>query len=479
MDLAHMPEMERPEYNPLIMGFVKNHGPVNISLKKARETYGKLPSEYQLLSRKNTRKLKKALNLDIGKIISGRLKSGQEDLKKTVIDFFAGWHRNYEDEFGVHIAPLLNLNDPAKVRAALKENQDFLMRMLHLDVRDEVVRRNLIRKDVLNSIPQDRLAATVVHMLEKKARQMLPADCAQTLREALSKVHAHSILQTLKHSIGLPEAGFPREMIDVYADDIAAALYPIARKSDLGGVGGLQLVQGRGVEFQFAARNRSYLTLGKDTGDCTADKPLFQADPGVENIYWTIFPWILDRNYQILKVFFNGEFIMKVHILPLFRLSPQGGRIILAVDAIETRRTFRDDLEDHYRQDLMVRREHIFQTVLAQIRSIAGSMGIYDIYAEKFSNTPWVRLELSRLPEILINVHQLIKLDELEDVYELAGLLSRKEGQNEVKHVFMELQMKNTSLLPGVTKKMEGIKSFAVVHGNPADGIPMKQVVGI
>ena len=45
--------------------------------------------------------------------------------------------------------------------------------------------------------------------------------------------------------------------------------------------------------------------------------------------------------------------------------------------------------------------------------------------------------------------------------------------------MFMELQMKNTSLLPRVTSKTQGIKSFAVIKGDPMDGLPMKQVVGI
>ncbi|RJQ75203.1 MAG: hypothetical protein C4519_15970 [Desulfobacteraceae bacterium] len=473
-----MPETQRPEYNPLIMGFVKDHGPVIISLKKAREVYGKLPSEYQLVSRKNSRRLKKALNLDIGKIISARLKSGQVNLKKTIIDFFGKWHRSYEDEFGIHITPFLNLNDPANVRAAVTENKPILMPMLRLDVRDEVGRFNLIRRDVLNSIPQDRLAETVLHMLGKKNRQLRRTDRAEKLRESFSKIQSHSILQSLKRSIGLTEAGFSREMLDIHADEIAAALHHISRHMKLEGIGRLQVLQGQGVELQFAARDGSYLALGKQTGDCTADKPLFQADQDVENIYWTVFPWILDRNYQILKVSFNGEFIMKAHILPLFWISPQGERMILAVDAIETGRAFRDDLEGRYRADLMTQRGHIFRSLLEQIRAIAYRMGIHDVYAEKFSNTPWVRSELCRLPEILINVHQLIKLDELEDVFELSRMLS-EGGSSEIQHVFMELQMKNTSLLPGVTKRMEAIKSFAVVHGNPAHGIPMKRVIGI
>lgn len=474
-----MPDTQRPEYNPLIMGFVKDHGPLIISLKQARDLYGRLPSDFHLVSRKKGRKVKKALNLDMGQIISSKLKLDHANLKKTVIDFFKAWHRSYEDEFGVHITPFLNLNTPEKVRPAIESNQKLLMGMLMLDVRNESGRSGLIRKDVLNSIPENRLAETVLQILSKKLRRVQRTDRAEKIRQTLSNIQTHSILQSLKRSIGLTEAGFTREMVDIYADVIAAALHRISHCLKLEGIDGLERIQGQGVEFEFAPRDRSYLDLGKETGDCTADKPLFQADQEVENIYWTVFPWILDRNYQILKVYFDGDFIMKAHILPLFWMSPQGDRMILAVDAVETVRAFRDDLETHFREDLMARQSHIFGCLLEQIVSIARRMGIHDVYAEKFSNTPWIRTEFSRLPEIFINVNQLIKLDELEDVYELARILSQESGHDGVTGVFMELQMKNTSLLRGVTKKMQGVKSFAVVQGDSADGIPMKQVIGI
>lgn len=473
-----MPEPERPEYNPLIMGFVMDQGPLIIPLKRARELYGRLPSDYQLVSRKEGRRLKKALNLDIGKIVSLRLTFGRENLKRTVIDFFTAWHRSYEDEFGVRTAPLLNLNDPADVQAAVDANRHMLVRMAGLDLRDELMRFKLIRKDVLNSIPQDHLADTAVQILSKKARQVQSAQRAEKLEGNLSTIRAYAILGSLKESIGLSEEGLSPDTVGVYADEIAAALHQMAGHVSLEGVDGLRLVRGRGVEFQFAARDASYLALGKETGDCTADKPFFQADQEVENIYWTVFPWILDRNYQVLKVYLDGDFVMKAHILPLFRLSPRGDRMILAVDAIETVRALRDDLEGHRREELIAQRDSIFESVLEEIRRIAGRMGIHDVYAEKFSNTPWIRAALSRLPEILIDVNKLIKLDELEDIYELALQLSRESG-HEVDHIFMELQMKNTSLLPSITKRIQGIKSYAVVRGSPSDGIPMKRVIGI
>lgn len=474
-----MPDHDRPEYNPLIMGFANDRGPLIISLRQARLQYGKLPSDYQLVSLKESRKVKKALNLDIGKIISVRLKFSRENLKKTVLDFFSHWHRSYEDEFDVQVAPFVNLNTPQSVRAVIDKNQALLTRLHELDIRAEIRRSGLIRLDILNSIAPETLADTVQTILAKRLRQKLSAARAEQISQSLSQIRSHAILQDLGRDIGLSSQSFSREATGIFADDIAAALCRISRHCHLTVTGGLQVVRGQGVEFQFAPRDRSYLALGKETGDCTADKPFFQADREVENIYWTVFPWILDRNYQILKVFYNGDFIMKAHLLPLFHLSPRGNRMILAVDAIETVKAIRDDMDSHAREDLLEQRSGIFDSLLAQILSIARHMGIQDVYAEKFSNTPWVRKAFAKLPEIFINVNHLIKLDELEDVYELARMLSYESGHGEVSDIFMELQMKNTSLLPTVSKRAQGVKSYAVIQGDAADGIPMKRVIGI
>ena len=106
-------------------------------------------------------------------------------------------------------------------------------------------------------------------------------------------------------------------------------------------------------------------------------------------------------------------------------------------------------------------------------------MGIDHIYAEKFSNTRWVREHLDTLPEIYLHVNNIIKLDELEDVFTLSQELCKGAGAHMPKEIFMEIQMKNTALLPRVTSKTAGIKSFAIIRGNPAHGIPMKKVLGV
>lgn len=474
-----MPDTLRPEYNPFIMGFTHDHGPLIVSLKQARETYGKLPSEYRLVSEKEGRKLKKTLNLDIGQVITTRLKQNRESLKKRVIDFYNGWHRSYEDEFNIQSAPFLNLNDPQKVLDTIQENQSRLVPLLNLDIRTEMIQDQLIRKDILNSIPPEQLPEKVQQILTKKIRQSHDLSRIGIFQKALARVQVHAVLQELSDTIGLTRHGFDKQLVDIYADHFAEALQRIDRVLPLESIGRLRTIKGQGIEFEFAPRDHTYLELGKATGDCTADKPTFQADQDVENIYWTVFPWILDRNYQILKVYYDGEFILKAHILPLYWTADPKHRMILAIDAIETVRAIRDDLASHRREELIDQRSRIFHGLLDQITAIAHRMGIDDVYAEKFSNTPWVRNEFAQLPEIFINVHQLIKLDELEDLWELAQSLGRESDQAGVRDIFMELQMKNTSLLPSSTQKMKGIKSFAVVQGDSADGIPIKRVVGI
>jgi hypothetical protein len=43
----------------------------------------------------------------------------------------------------------------------------------------------------------------------------------------------------------------------------------------------------------------------------------------------------------------------------------------------------------------------------------------------------------------------------------------------------MELQMKNTSLLPRLSERVAGVKPFAIIRGQAEDGIQMKHVIGV
>jgi hypothetical protein len=270
---------------------------------------------------------------------------------------------------------------------------------------------------------------------------------------------------------------FSTARLAVHTDGIARTLWRISRHLSLSGVDRLICVRGRDVELEFAPRDASFVALGKEVGDCTADKTVRQVDQDVENIYWTVFAWFLDRNYQVLKVFCDGEFVMKVHLLPVLVASRNDGVLVLAVDAIEATPMFREDTRAGSAA-LLERREHIFARMVKEVRRIAGAMGVEHVVAERFSNTGWVRQELERFPEVYFHIEDIRKIDELEDVFELARRICAAAAEEPPRSVFMELQMKNTFLLRGVAT-VRGVKAFALIAGNPGIGIPLKRVVGV
>ncbi len=465
----------RPEYNPNIIGFHRDRGPVIISLTDARRKFGQLPSDYHFVSPKDGRKNKKGLNLALGKLVTEKLNRGGSDLKRIVYDFFKGWHRDYEKEFDVAIDRFFNLNDASAVAAVMDGNREVLSGIAARDLREFLGSEGLIRRDILNSIDNAHLSLKAEGML---ARKLKGSGKNPKLEEALALIRARRIIGDLKERTGLDLSDPNAPRLSVYSDEVAKSLLQLAGVVPVPGTERLEGVRGEGVEFEYAARDRSYLMLGKETGDCTSDKSPFQADRDVENIYWTVFPWILDRNYQILKVHVDGIFVMKVHLLPLFILDDTGGFMVLAVDAVETVRAFRDDLEGSGKEALLGRKEYIFGEVMDKIGDIATRMGMEHVYAEKFSNTRWVREAFDRFPEIYLHVNHIVKLDELEDVFTLAGELGRDTGFSP-EEIFMELQMKNTSLVPLVSSRAKGVKPFSVIRGDAERGIQMKRVVGI
>jgi len=474
-----LPSPDNLEYNPNIIGFVSDIGPVTISLHAARKRYGELPSDYKLVPEKDGRLKKKGLNLALGKLVTETLKRKKSIFKKKICDFYNEWHRDYKKEFNVNIHPFENLNDPVHLRQVLECNRKALADASNLKLRPYLAEQKLIRKDILNSISDIDLPDKSERILERKIKSLCRGEKMEFAKNSLDIIRANRILDEMKSTTNLDVMKSDISVVQMFADEISREMINLSRHVSLSESDKIIGVRGIGIEFEFASRDTSYLMLGKETGDCTSDKSPFQADSDVENIYWTVFPWILDRNYQVLKVFYDGEFVMKVHLLPLFLTHNGAGDIILAIDAVETVRAFRDDLEEHRRGTLLENREAIFTRVIEEIEQLANRMGIRQIYAEKFSNTKWVREQFESHKEIFLHVDSLIKLDELEDVYCLSLELSRNMQLNPPGEIFMEIQMKNTSLQPLVTHRTKGVKPYAVIRGNPDDGIPMKKVIGV
>lgn len=136
----------------------------------------------------------------------------------------------------------------------------------------------------------------------------------------------------------------------------------------------------------------------------------------------------------------------------------------------------REDL-DTRDESLLQQKTYIFERTIDKVREIAASMGASRVYAERFSNTRWVRQELDSVSKIFLSINEIIKIDELEDVFELARKICKGENGEGPGEIFMELQMKNAFLLPGSIT--DDVKEFAIVEVSSDEGIPINRVVKV
>lgn len=463
-------------YNPIVIGFVEGKGPVHLPLQAARDAYGQLPSDYGLLPGAAGRRARKALNLPVGLALMDLLREGK-DLPEIMGKFYERWGRDFHADFQVRIDGFQRLSNPWALRQVVEENRQILAELLDVDVREYLHARGLVPRSTLRSIPTDRLLPKAKEILSKRRRN--PAHTAEEERiaQAVALLDAKVLLGEVSRVLGGEISRWGKDRLMIHADEVARLFRDLSRHLPLAGAERLACVRGRDVEVEFAPRDASFLALGKEVGDCTADKLFRQVDRDVENIYWTVFTWFLDRHYQILKVHYDGQFIMKVHLLPLLAVNGSHGDIFLAVDAIETTPAFREDTHVGH-PDLLEKKEYIFSRMVEEVEGLARTMGIDRVYAERFSNTAWVRRELERFAEVYLHIGNIQKIDELEDVFELSKRLCAAAGRERPSSIFMELQMKNTFLLPGAAT-VRGVKGFAVLAGDARLGMPMKRVFGV
>lgn len=469
-----MPSMQ--SYNPIIIGFVEGKGYVNLPLETAQEDYGQFPSEYGLLPSGEGRRIRKTLNLSLGLSLI-KLLEARETLNDTIARFYERWGRDFQADFDIALEPFHRRNDPATLKRIIAANSEALGACLELEIAEYLHEHALVPRSTLRSIPPEDLLAKAQRILAKKRRNPAHAADRDLLDQALALVQAKDLLVHLHDVTGGDIRHFGAPRLAMHADQIADLLWRLARHLPLTGVDDLQCVRGEGLEFDFTPRDASFLALGRAVGDCTADKHFRQVDREVENIYWTVFAWFLDRNYQILRLLHDGELVMKVHLLPVLMSGGSADAVVLALDAIETTPAFREDTRAS-NASLLEQKEHIFARMLDEVRRLARLMGIGYVYAERFSNTAWVRRELERLPEVYVPIAHIWKIDELEDVFELAKRICAAAGEEAPSSVFMELQLKNTYLQPAAASG-KGAKPFAVVAGDKRLGVPMKRVVGV
>ena len=469
-----MPPLQ--SYNPIVIGFVEGKGPVHVPLLAARDAYGQLPSDYGLLAGAEGRRARRALNLPVGLALLDLLRDGR-NLPEMMATFYKRWGRDFAADFQVRTERLQRVNEPWDVAQVVRENGALIAEHLATDTLEYLQADGLIPLSTLRSIPPTQLLDKTKEILKKKRRNPAHSQEKERLESALAFLEAKALLGQLTGFLGSDIGRWGAERMDWHADQIAQLLWKLSLQLPLAGVDRLSCIRGRDVEVEFAARDPAFFALGKEVGDCTADKLFRQVDRDVENIYWTVFSWFLDRNYQILKVHYDGRFVMKVHLLPLLAVDGRDAEVFLAVDAIETTPAFREDTPVAC-PDLLDKKEYIFARMTEHVEELARGMGIAHVYAERFSNTAWVRRELDRFPEVYLHIGRIQKVDELEDVFELSKRVCAATRRPRPSSLFMELQMKNTFLLPGAAT-VRGVKVFAVLAGDARLGMPMKRVFGV
>lgn len=194
------------------------------------------------------------------------------------------------------------------------------------------------------------------------------------------------------------------EVLATFGDELAelsgAPIDPIEGDSDF--------------DFRYAPRTFDYVDLGTRYGDCTSRNKEKQVNQ-VPNIFWTIASHVLDVFYQVQELHYRQQPLLKMHLVPCFvRDEPT-----LNVDAIETTaRMRREDMSD-----LPLPREELLAVALQRVIDLADAMGIEHVTCEPYSNTDWVRTQLSRLPSRTYNVREYRSLYDDEFVAHLAESL--------------------------------------------------------
>lgn len=155
---------------------------------------------------------------------------------------------------------------------------------------------------------------------------------------------------------------------------------------------GLEFVKGKGIEFAFAPKDLSFYRLGKLAGDCSAVRHEEMEDKEHENIFYDVPLWLGMPNYQVLQVFYNGEFAMKFHLV----IGMIFNKWTLIVDASETIPGMRDDVQVIHSK-MMEDRDRIFIEAYDFIKKLGKKMHL-PVLANRFSCNLWLMEKFKEMP---------------------------------------------------------------------------------
>jgi hypothetical protein len=175
------------------------------------------------------------------------------------------------------------------------------------------------------------------------------------------------------------------------------------------------------------------------------------------------YAWLLDPFYRVLEVYFDGEPVLKGHVLPLVIR----GRPALAIDAIEVVPPLRDIIggkPNPYLSDrLFQHRKAVLEALFTQARSLAGQVGAETLYVDKFSSARWVREAVDLFPRTTYHVRDVFKPFGTEPV----AALVREILGGDFGPVCEEIQATNLALMDQGLRF--GFKEIGVIDGDVED----------
>lgn len=214
-----------------------------------------------------------------------------------------------------------------------------------------------------------------------------------------------------------------------------------------------------GIELAYFTQDDQYIYSGDHYGECTASTVKKQVNPNAANIHWTVYSWILNPYYRIIDVYYNGEKLLKGHILPLIIHN----RKVLMIDAIEVvpklRKQVRGKDNKFFDPELFNIRKALLQRLFDKCNDLAQAMLVDSIYVEMFSNADWVNQEITELPGDSYHVDAVtVPFGSEVIARNIEKLLGVPPGD-----VIFEVQAKNHGLMDQQMKR--GYKATGVLAG--------------
>ncbi len=385
-------------------------------------------------------------------------------VRHRVIDIFENKDPDIREYFDAFISQIQQIRRRKLLGRNTESKLAFLKNISHHSFAELLREKGRIGTEVhvaFRSI-QDK----AIELLLKQKNRISSENKREEIQNVIDQINVEIFFHKLHHLAAIhPYCEWDlEEFFRIYSDEIMQIIGDYSNVSKKIGtdsiLNDISFTSNKGIEVSYAKLDKSFIGLGDDYGDCTAQEVRSQVDPEIANIGWTVFPWVLDPYYRVLLTTIDGEKALKGHITPLIIQD----RTVLALDAIEAVPKMRDTVKGQPNKfiadRLFKRRKEALDALLEKTKEIGIRMGVEQIHVEKFSNAVWIQEELNNLPPKFYHVDEIHKPFETSAVKKVISDILRFEpaGVNE------EVQARNLALWSQGLR--EGYKEVGLLLGD-------------